>query len=162
MTREEALKVLDTIPTIGEQVDALEMAIKALEQEPCEDAISRQAAIDGIADLKKSPWFNDDTTEAKVIRKEAVEIIEDLCIKSLPSVTPQPKVGKWLEKEVISDKVIEEWQSAKCSKCNLYHTTPYMYYFSNYKFCPNCGARMEVENDKDDDCMFGDYMSPIV
>ena len=34
MSREEALQILDTIPTIGEQVDALEMAIKALEQEP--------------------------------------------------------------------------------------------------------------------------------
>ena len=34
MTKEEALKVLDTIPTISEQVDALEMAIKALEQQP--------------------------------------------------------------------------------------------------------------------------------
>lgn len=33
MTREEALEILDTIPTIGEQVDALEMAIEALEQE---------------------------------------------------------------------------------------------------------------------------------
>lgn len=33
MTRGEALKILDTIPTIGEQVDALEMAIKALEQQ---------------------------------------------------------------------------------------------------------------------------------
>ena len=32
MTIDEALEVLDTIPTIGEQVDALEMAIKALEQ----------------------------------------------------------------------------------------------------------------------------------
>lgn len=32
MTVEEALKILDTIPTISEQVDALEMAIKALEQ----------------------------------------------------------------------------------------------------------------------------------
>ena len=31
MTREEALQILDTIPTIGEQVDALEMAIQALE-----------------------------------------------------------------------------------------------------------------------------------
>lgn len=31
MTTEEALKILDTIPTISEQVDALEMAIKALE-----------------------------------------------------------------------------------------------------------------------------------
>lgn len=32
MTNEEALEILDTIPTIGEQVDALEMAIEALEQ----------------------------------------------------------------------------------------------------------------------------------
>ena len=31
MTRKEALQILDTIPTIGDQVDALEMAIKALE-----------------------------------------------------------------------------------------------------------------------------------
>ena len=30
MTREEALEILDTIPTIGKQVDALEMAIEAL------------------------------------------------------------------------------------------------------------------------------------
>ena len=37
MTREEALQILDTIPTIGEQVDALEMAISALEQEPLEN-----------------------------------------------------------------------------------------------------------------------------
>ena len=32
MTNEEAIAILDTIPTIGEQVDALEMAIEALEQ----------------------------------------------------------------------------------------------------------------------------------
>ncbi len=32
MTNKEALEILDTILTIGEQVDALEMAIKALEQ----------------------------------------------------------------------------------------------------------------------------------
>ena len=31
MTLEKALYYLDTIPTIGEQVDALEMAIKSLE-----------------------------------------------------------------------------------------------------------------------------------
>lgn len=31
---------------MGEQKEALDMAIKALEQQPCEDTISRQAAID--------------------------------------------------------------------------------------------------------------------
>ena len=33
---------------MGEQKEALDMAIKALEQQPCEDTISRQAAIDAI------------------------------------------------------------------------------------------------------------------
>ncbi|MBO7733858.1 MAG: hypothetical protein J6S67_14945 [Methanobrevibacter sp.] len=33
MTREEALEILNTIPTIHEQVDALEMAIEALENQ---------------------------------------------------------------------------------------------------------------------------------
>ena len=33
MTKEEALKILDWIPTKGEEVDALEMAIKALENQ---------------------------------------------------------------------------------------------------------------------------------
>ena len=47
-TIEETIKILDTIPTIGEQVDALEMAIKALEQELSEDCISRRAAIEAI------------------------------------------------------------------------------------------------------------------
>lgn len=39
MTREEALQILDTIPTISEQVDALEMAIQALSQESILDKI---------------------------------------------------------------------------------------------------------------------------
>lgn len=56
--------------------------------------------------------------------------------------------GEWEEKETfhngdgINEPIIEEWQSAKCSICGKYHTTPYMYYFDNYNFCPNCGADM--------------------
>lgn len=56
--------------------------------------------------------------------------------------TIEPKKGKWEEREVSSEKVIDEWQSARCSVCGKYHTTPYMYYFVNYNYCPNCGARM--------------------
>ena len=35
LTTEEALAILDTIPTIGEQVDALEMAIESMKHVPC-------------------------------------------------------------------------------------------------------------------------------
>jgi len=60
MTREEQIKVLkDWKPELElmakynsnsidyQRYTALEMAIKVLEQEPCEDTIGRQAAIDG-------------------------------------------------------------------------------------------------------------------
>lgn len=53
--------------------------------------------------------------------------------------------GEWLEKEVHGadeETGIVEWQSAKCSNCGKYHTTPYMYYFTHYDYCPNCGLKM--------------------
>lgn len=45
MTKEEALKILDTIPTIGDQVDALEMAIKALEEQSDEIILHNDTVI---------------------------------------------------------------------------------------------------------------------
>lgn len=60
------------------------------------------------------------------------------------------KTGKWEEREVSSEKVIDEWQSARCSVCGKYHTTPYMYYFDNFSFCPNCGADMRGDDHETD------------
>lgn len=51
MTRKEAIKTLKGeawICCAEKWNEALEMAIKALEQEPCEDIISRQTAIDAF------------------------------------------------------------------------------------------------------------------
>jgi len=70
-----------------------EMGLKESRSEipnTCGDAISRKHLLEEIAMLKKSPWFNENTYGSKVIRKEAVEIVEDVCIKREPSVTPQP------------------------------------------------------------------------
>lgn len=66
-----------------------EMGLKE-NKEQSGDAISRKHLLEEIAMLKKSPWFNENTYGSKVIRKEAVEIVEDVCIKREPSVTPQP------------------------------------------------------------------------
>ena len=60
-------------------------------------------------------------------------------VSKIPSA--EPKKGQWEEKSVFEDS-IQEWQSARCSVCNKYHTTPYLYYFDNFKYCPNCGASM--------------------
>lgn len=71
MTRQEALQILDTIPTIGEQVDALEMAIEALESKdwiPCSERLPENdndvlvqmpdysMMVDSIA-ASSSGWF---------------------------------------------------------------------------------------------------------
>lgn len=122
MTREEALQILDTIPTIGEQVDALEMAIQALSQEPCEDAISRHKAIVMIT-----------AYEGKSAQIEALE--------QLPSVNPQ-KSAKWIG---IDEEPHEDYECNRCGYvCSTF--TANIKPSEEYKYCPNCGAKMESED----------------
>lgn len=67
-----------------------------------------------------------------------------------PAIEPKRKPGKWIDKEVVDDRKdakIQQWQQARCSVCNKWHTTPYMYYFNDYDFCPNCGTDMRGNKD---------------
>ena len=78
MTREEHIEnlfsIMDSMPddTCGDWRDSIAFAISALQQEPCEDAISRQAAIDACL----NGW-----------NKDYKEIVEE--IRALPPVKPQ-------------------------------------------------------------------------
>lgn len=105
-------------------------AITSLEQEPCNDAISRQAAIDCL---------NADFT---IDGKENMETVVDYIngafkqIKALPSVTPKPKVGKWIR--IDKDKL-------KCSVCEVIHYIAQYPQSANINYCPNCGTKMEEE-----------------
>lgn len=65
---------------MGEQKEALEMAIKALKQQPCDDCISRQAVID-------ITWENPSYTDALNVLTEVRDKVE-----ALKSVTPKPKM----------------------------------------------------------------------
>ena len=85
MTRDDAIERLKTDiykyadftenPNENEFWMAFDMAIKALEQQTCEDCISRQAVLDIFAD-------NADVTRPYSTAWEEV--------KALPSVNPQP------------------------------------------------------------------------
>ena len=74
------------------------------------------------------------------------ECAEYMALRDLPSAR---KKGEWQEKAVVEseDSHIDAWQSAKCSVCERYHTTPYLYFFTDYNFCPHCGADMRGEDD---------------
>ena len=83
MTKEEAIMVLkNEQPHCGKKAlfpeekkyEAYDVAIKALEQEPCEDAISRQEVLDEMK-----------------IRRDNGDMITAGFIKGLPPVTPQPE-----------------------------------------------------------------------
>lgn len=79
--------------------------------------------------------------------QEGIEQAEKI-ISNAQTIEAEPvKTGKWINREVdhTEHMVADGTQTAKCSVCGKYHTTPYLYYFKNYAFCPNCGARMEAE-----------------
>lgn len=117
-----------------------------------DDLISRQAAIDEMSKMYHAAekWLQetkDDTIKARAESCMATLVEMKLRAEKLPSAERR---GKWIEKHhAYSDEEmpIEEWQSARCSVCGKYHTTPYLYYFTEYKFCPNCGAKMITDKD---------------
>ena len=66
MTREEAIKIFNTVLLFGkcdcpkeEIEECLKMAIKALEQEPCEDCIPRNTVLTLINDVKQADGFRE-------------------------------------------------------------------------------------------------------
>lgn len=71
-------------------------------------------------------------------------------VQTLPSVEPERKKGKWMEKETFdnADYEIPVWQSARCSVCGKYMTAPYQYYFTDFSYCPNCGSYNGADNEK--------------
>lgn len=90
MTREEAIGYLKAIKkgnylggiidNPSDEVTAFDMAIKALQQEPCEDAISRKRALE---ELKESAEYHaSDSREETLLRRD-----RDI-IRALPSVEP--------------------------------------------------------------------------
>ena len=77
----------------GFDAEPFDMAIKTLEQQPCEDCISREAVLD--------KWKN--TT-----LRGRTEF--DQVIMMMPPVTPQPKTGRWIFDEILDKHYY-------CSEC---------------------------------------------
>ena len=95
------------------------------------DLISRQTVIDVLKD--KWNMFSD----ANDAMQESIDTIE-----ALPSVTPQPKIGKWIAQDIHNCHT-----DFKCSECGYIHSFTHLYGepTADYTYCPRCGAKMEVE-----------------
>lgn len=99
-------------------------------EQPCDDAISREAVDKYIARLLSGYLYDGE--------RERLEIFSAY-LRELPSVTQ--KSGKWIER----DKRVyyAYWERYKCSKCGHYGD-------NDYKFCPNCGAKMVEPQESED------------
>lgn len=93
MTREEAREELKEMieyewgtyftNTAKKHVTALEMAIKELDQEPCEDAVSVTSVFEIMGNLLSIPYDFD----RSITEKDVSESMDK--IRALPRVTPQ-------------------------------------------------------------------------
>ena len=87
MTNKEAIQILNMVEAQGSLIiKAKEKAIEALEHEPCEDCISRQAAIEKMSDYVVSGYA------------DSAEDFEEYSniIRQLPSVQPIKAKREWI------------------------------------------------------------------
>ena len=154
MTREEAIKGLKSLvkvrrkygdmQTMKDEIECLDMAIKALEQEPCEDVISREEAlkiIEKYADEYERRANRIDTANPEYPAYHAkkkwngralgLDKAKEI-LTGLPSVTPQQKTEHWIDD--------------KCSACgkgieDLIESSEW-YRNESPKYCPFCGTKI--------------------
>lgn len=123
MTNKEAIEILSCYYERGNdrQNTAMDMAIEALKHSEIpnsSDCISRKAAIDALARLE--PTFKGSILEQAV--------------RSLPSVQPDRKKGKWI------------WKTGdvyKCSECETETHVDECFEEPIYNYCPYCNVFMD-------------------
>ena len=119
-----------------------EMGVKESRSEipnTCGDAISREELVETLDTWDKfgyAPTNELVPLRGNVDKDKYVPYIhyDDVieCIKGMPSVTPQQRAGMWIE----HFDEIGKWY--ECDQC---HTD----WGGSVNYCPNCGAKMEVE-----------------
>ena len=182
MTKEEAIELINDVMTdavyqiLSEEKEALQMAIEALSQEPCNDVISRQAVdnlrryVDGkentekieinvlqlnriIKALEQEPC---DDAISREDAKECKELMTDIngdtvYAVRMSDIRQLPPVTPSRRKgKWINIEDRTNWYDAtyKCSCCGREIITPYELKNNLYSGYPycHCGAKMESED----------------
>lgn len=133
MTNEDAIRHIECVAKNAAEggydsafcsAEALILVAESLKAKPCEDAISRQAMLDGLAGIAKAKARSD---AQKALMGRVMFFTEQL-----PPVTPKPKMGKWIRQ---GNDYTDYYE---CEHCGI---AVGLDDIKNY--CPNCGAKME-------------------
>ena len=103
---------------------------EVVDQEPCEDLISRQAAIDAVTE---AIWHYPNECYKNLNVYEVAEVLVSDAIKSLPSA--DRPTGHWIENDN---------GTFSCSNCQSWIPKEQHHYA---RHCLYCGARMESEGE---------------
>lgn len=164
MTREERLELLKQIEidihvcslesTFLEDAKscAIHSAIEELEQEPCDDCISREKAkqIIKLAPINFSVISSLDFSKYKREVQEIADGILKAQLKSLddlPSIQPKPKTGHWILNDNQGVQAVG-YLTYHCSECGREISSKYhgkISLLKEYPYC-HCGAKMESED----------------
>ena len=153
MSKEEIIKDLNTLKDFFERESGgcvpvcLVDAIKILSAESCGDNIynmSSGQAYDKGFDDGMEEGLKVGACDDCISRQEAIDVVNnplnirlDEIIKKLPSVQPKQRTGWWIDEGLYAEGHSEH--AYRCSKCDEH----YIGYVGEYKYCPNCGAKME-------------------
>ena len=106
---------------------------RLLEQESCEDCISRNMVL---SEVKSGMIRTIDGENWKRVNDNVRDI------RALPPVTPQPKMGRWIAYEVrLPDRTILNYRCSVCGRKLIGYNTETL---SEAPFC-HCGAKMEEQ-----------------
>ena len=155
MTNEEAIKELQSMcdhlhahgicDKDSKMLTACKMAISALEQQSCDDAVSRadfEAHLFENYCVPVSKTGKPNQYSSGCFYKDVVK-----CLDELPSVTQ--KYGKWIEHPEIETSAPEYLMFYECSECG----DKQCFCKSDIhkkRFCNNCGAKMVEPQESED------------
>lgn len=119
--------LVDTKEKIHEKLaEVCSLAIKVLDQEPCEDCVNRQFIL------------NLGATCIATRNEKTGDLIALGAIEELPSATPIRPKGHWIFKKTVFDKF---GNTVECSSCHKkWKTYDEIRWRKENKFCPNCGS----------------------
>lgn len=130
ISKDDYIKVQDGRASVSMMRKTIENGTP-LEQEPCEDCISREDALMALT----GEWTElTDEIIYRFVKR----------IKSLPLVTPAEKTGRWEWVQYDGNPSIGNWH---CSECRTIFIEGIIKREKDsipfYKYCPQCGAKMK-------------------
>lgn len=148
MTKEEAIKILKfqrgyfcDLKGCQEQ-QAFTMAIKALEQQLCEDCISRSSITEILNKMDR--YVADELTLCDTERKfpkNEVFIVDDVyeeIVEGPPSIKLRQRIGEWRRMSDLPEDEDDRYQCSRCGNVVHYLSKENLYTFN--RWCGRCGS----------------------